>query len=84
MARLRILNEQIRKTEEQLAVKTVETGKMNGLINVLKPPGLTSHEVVEAVLRRMFDIKRIGHTEHWILVQRVFFLSVCRGRYLSG
>lgn len=34
---------------------------MNGLINVLKPPGLTSHEVVVA-LRRMFNIKRIGHT----------------------
>jgi len=34
---------------------------MNGLINVLKPPGLTSHDVV-AVLRRMFGIKRIGHT----------------------
>ena len=34
---------------------------MNGYINVHKPPGLTSHEVVVA-LRRMFDIKRIGHT----------------------
>lgn len=34
---------------------------MNGLINILKPPGLTSHDVV-AILRRMFNIKRIGHT----------------------
>lgn len=34
---------------------------MNGLINILKPSGLTSHDVV-AVLRRMFNIKRIGHT----------------------
>jgi tRNA pseudouridine55 synthase len=34
---------------------------MNGLINVLKPPGLTSHDVV-VVLRRMFGKKRIGHT----------------------
>lgn len=33
---------------------------MNGLINILKPPGLTSHDVV-AVLRRLFGIKRIGH-----------------------
>jgi tRNA pseudouridine55 synthase len=34
---------------------------MNGLINVLKPPGLTSHDVVK-ILRRLFDIQRIGHT----------------------
>ncbi len=34
---------------------------MNGLINVLKPPGVTSHDVV-AALRRLFNIERIGHT----------------------
>jgi tRNA pseudouridine55 synthase len=34
---------------------------MNGLINVLKPPGLTSHDVV-ATLRRLFVTQKIGHT----------------------
>ncbi len=34
---------------------------MNGLINVLKPPGLTSNDVV-ATLRRLFAIQKIGHT----------------------
>ncbi len=33
---------------------------MNGVINVLKPPGMTSHDVV-AFLRREFKMKRIGH-----------------------
>lgn len=34
---------------------------MNGVINVLKPPGMTSHDVVSFV-RRMYGIKRVGHT----------------------
>ncbi len=34
---------------------------MNGLINVLKPPGVTSHEVI-ATLRHLFKMKRLGHT----------------------
>lgn len=34
---------------------------MNGIINVLKPPGLTSHDVV-AYLRRLLRTKDIGHT----------------------
>jgi len=34
---------------------------MNGLINVLKPPGLTSHDVVKT-LRRLFATQKIGHT----------------------
>lgn len=34
---------------------------MNGLINILKPPGLTSHDVVMR-LRRLFSIQKIGHT----------------------
>ncbi|KRQ86994.1 tRNA pseudouridine synthase B [Caloramator mitchellensis] len=34
---------------------------MDGVINVLKPPGMTSHDVV-AVLRRKLKIKKIGHT----------------------
>ncbi|MBC7325517.1 MAG: tRNA pseudouridine(55) synthase TruB [Moorella sp. (in: Bacteria)] len=31
-----------------------------GFINVLKPPGLTSHDVVQA-LRRLLQVKRVGH-----------------------
>lgn len=34
---------------------------MNGLLNLLKPPGLTSHDCV-SVVRRLLDTKRIGHT----------------------
>lgn len=34
---------------------------MNGFINVLKPPGMTSHDVV-GYLRRLFSRKEIGHT----------------------
>lgn len=33
---------------------------MNGVINVLKPPGMTSHDVV-SYLRRELGVKRIGH-----------------------
>lgn len=33
---------------------------MKGIINVLKPPGMTSHDVV-AFLRRLVHIKKIGH-----------------------
>lgn len=32
----------------------------SGLINVLKPPGMTSHDVV-AYVRRLYGIKRVGH-----------------------
>ena len=32
----------------------------SGLINVLKPPGMTSHDVV-AYIRRLYGIKRVGH-----------------------
>lgn len=34
---------------------------MNGIINILKPPGLSSHDVVYAV-RRKTRIKKVGHT----------------------
>lgn len=34
---------------------------MHGLINVLKPPGVTSHDVV-IYLRKLFDLSKIGHT----------------------
>ncbi len=33
---------------------------MNGFLNVLKPPGMTAHDVV-AVMRRRLGTKRIGH-----------------------
>ncbi len=33
---------------------------MDGIINVLKPPGMTSFDVI-AVLRRIYDQKKIGH-----------------------
>jgi tRNA pseudouridine55 synthase len=34
---------------------------MDGIINLLKPPGMTSHDVVN-VLRRLTGIRRTGHT----------------------
>ncbi|TCL40105.1 tRNA pseudouridine55 synthase [Anaerospora hongkongensis] len=33
---------------------------MNGIINVLKPPGMTSHDAV-AYIRRTFAMKKVGH-----------------------
>lgn len=33
---------------------------MNGILNVLKPPGMTSHDVVSFV-RRVFGQKKVGH-----------------------
>jgi tRNA pseudouridine55 synthase len=35
--------------------------QMHGVLNILKPPGMTSHDVVVAA-RRILGIKRIGHT----------------------
>ena len=32
----------------------------NGIANILKPPGMTSHDVV-SVLRRIYGLKRVGH-----------------------
>jgi len=34
---------------------------MNGIINVLKPPGMTSHDVV-SFIRKTLNIKKVGHT----------------------
>src|SRR5215216_1077448 len=34
---------------------------MHGVINLLKPPGMTSHDAV-AFVRRALQIKRVGHT----------------------
>lgn len=34
---------------------------LNGILNILKPPGMTSHDVV-SVVRKKLNIKRVGHT----------------------
>lgn len=34
---------------------------MNGVLNLLKPPGMTSHDVVD-VVRRLLGVRRAGHT----------------------
>lgn len=34
---------------------------MKGILNVLKPPNMTSHDVV-SVVRKKFNIKKVGHT----------------------
>ena len=34
---------------------------MNGIVNVLKPPGMTSQNVV-SFMRRTVGIKKIGHS----------------------
>lgn len=34
---------------------------MNGIVNVLKPPGMSSHQVV-GFLRRVLQTKKVGHT----------------------
>ncbi|PAB61222.1 tRNA pseudouridine(55) synthase TruB [Anaeromicrobium sediminis] len=34
---------------------------MNGIINILKPPNMTSHDVV-GLIRRTLKIKKVGHT----------------------
>jgi tRNA pseudouridine55 synthase len=34
---------------------------VDGVLNVLKPPGMTSHDVVDAV-RRLAGLRRVGHT----------------------
>lgn len=34
---------------------------MNGIINILKPPGMTSHDVV-SFMRKVTGIRKIGHT----------------------
>lgn len=51
---------------------------MNGIINVYKEPGYTSHDVV-ARLRRILGIKRIGHTGTLDPAARGV-LPVCIGR----
>lgn len=38
-----------------------EPNKINGIINIYKPKGMTSHDAVNR-LRRIFNMKKIGHT----------------------
>jgi len=35
--------------------------KVHGILNILKPPGMTSHDVVDCV-RKKFAVRRVGHT----------------------
>ncbi|MEG2380082.1 MAG: tRNA pseudouridine(55) synthase TruB [Oscillospiraceae bacterium] len=53
-------NENIEKTEK---IKETEKTKkvLNGIINIYKPKGITSHDVVYK-LRKILGIKKIGHT----------------------
>ncbi len=51
---------------------------MNGVINVLKPPGMTSHDVV-SFLRRELQEKRIGHAGT-LDPQAAGVLPVCVGQ----
>ena len=61
---------------------------MEGVINILKPPGMTSHDVV-ALLRRLLGEKRIGHCGT-LDPEAAGVLPVCVGQatrladYLSG
>lgn len=34
---------------------------LNGILNILKPPGMTSHDVV-SVVRKKLNMKKVGHT----------------------
>ena len=34
---------------------------MNGIINVLKPPGMTSHDIIN-FMRKRLKMKKVGHT----------------------
>lgn len=42
-------------------MRSVGKRHLSGIINVLKPPGMTSHDVVNRV-RQLFQVKRVGHT----------------------
>lgn len=43
---------------------------INGIMNIYKEAGYTSHDVV-AKLRGIVKQKKIGHTAHWIRMQWV-------------
>lgn len=52
--------------------------ELNGILNVLKPPGLTSFQVVQK-LRKILDQKKIGHTGT-LDPLAVGVLPICLGR----
>ncbi len=43
-----------------------------GILNLLKPPGMTSHDMVSRVRRKM-GIKRVGHAGTWIRKLLAYF-----------
>ena len=51
---------------------------MQGVINILKPPGMTSHDVV-AFVRRVLKVKKVGHTGT-LDPQAAGVLPVCVGQ----
>lgn len=51
---------------------------MNGIINVLKPPGMTSHDVIYFV-RKKLKMKKVGHTGT-LDPEAAGVLPVCLGR----
>ncbi|HYE83890.1 MAG TPA: tRNA pseudouridine(55) synthase TruB [Clostridia bacterium] len=51
---------------------------MNGIINVLKPPGMTSHDVV-AFIRKTLHMKKVGHTGT-LDPEAAGVLPVCTGK----
>lgn len=61
---------------------------MNGIINVLKPPGMTSHDVV-SYIRKVLNMKKVGHTGT-LDPEAAGVLPVCIGKatkavqYLTG
>jgi tRNA pseudouridine55 synthase len=51
---------------------------MNGIINVLKPPGMTSHDVV-SYIRKVLNMKKVGHTGT-LDPEAAGVLPVCAGK----
>ena len=51
---------------------------INGFLNILKPPGMTSHDVV-AYLRKLLGIRRVGHTGT-LDPQAAGVLPICLGQ----
>ena len=50
---------------------------MDGIFNVLKPPGMTSHDVVGA-MRKILQMKKIGHAgtlDPWLPVSYLSLLG---------
>ena len=54
---------------------------MNKIVNILKPTGMTSHDVVSMV-RRILNIKKVGHTGT-LDPDAAGVLPICIGRLLK-